>query len=132
MFILFGISTEKNKWLTPVQPASWTHSFDSFYSSRGWLWAKTTLRVPRWDILFRSHFPISEETRLGPRYPNIPGVFAKIRRGDMIFLLSLSIPGPSVFGVSWLDYPTLPIGFQTGHPDRRVLVYVCMYAYSHS
>ena len=19
-------------------------------------------------------------------------------------------------GVSWLDYPTLPIGFQTGHP----------------
>ena len=27
-------------------------------------------------------------------------------------------------GVSWLDYPTLPIGFQTGHPDRRVLVEV--------
>ena len=27
-------------------------------------------------------------------------------------------------GVSWLDYPTLPIGFQTGHPDRRVLVYI--------
>ena len=26
--------------------------------------------------------------------------------------------------MSWLDYPTLlvPIGFQTGHPDRRVLV----------
>ena len=26
-------------------------------------------------------------------------------------------------GVSWLDYTTLPIGFQTGHPDWRVLVY---------
>ena len=26
-------------------------------------------------------------------------------------------------GVSWLDYPTLPIEFQTGHPDRRVLVF---------
>ena len=28
-------------------------------------------------------------------------------------------------GVSWLDYPTRsPKRFQTGHPDRRVLVYI--------
>ena len=32
------------------------------------------------------------------------------------------IPGPSK-GCP-MDYPALPIGFQTGHPDRRVLVHV--------
>ena len=26
----------------------------------------------------------------------------------------------TIQGVSWLDYPTLPSGFQTGHPDRMV------------
>ena len=37
------------------------------------------------------------------------------------------IPGPSCRGVQWTTPHYRPFGFQTGHPDRRVQVYITLY-----